>query len=462
MKKIPLYLKIIIGLFVGIIWAFLSGYLGWSNFTTIWIAPFGRIFINLLKLAAVPLVFFSIIGAIIRLGNPANLGKLGGKTLLLYLTTYIMAISVGLILVNLIKPGKQIQEVARIENRLSYELWLKSENLSPNDGRWYSDEFQYEKLLDEVMKRQGLEKTEEIQEKVQSAKENQQRTPLSYLEELVPINIFNALQNNGAILQIIFFAIMFGVSGLFLPTEKSESLTRGVDIVTDTLIKMIDLIMKAAPFFVFALMAGMINEIAGDNPAKILELFKGLSWYALTVFGGLIFLAFIFYPFLIKIFIKKISPKQFLKGIFPAQILAFSTSSSSATLPVTLECAEQNLKIDKKIARFVIPTGATINMDGTSLYQAVAVLFLAQLHLIDLTIAQQLTVMFTVTMASIGAAPIPGAGIIILMIVLSSVGLNPAWVAIILPVDRILDMVRTIVNVTGDITVAFLVDRKSV
>ena len=458
--KIPLYLKIIIGLFVGIVWAFASGFLGWSNFTAQWIAPFGRIFINLLKLAAVPLVFFSIIGAIIRIGNPANLGKLGGKTLLLYIITYFVAIGIGLTIANVIKPGKHIQETARIENRLSYELWLQSENLFPNDGKWYSEEPQYESLLEEVMKRHGIESSEDMQERLQSAKETQQRSPLTYLEEIVPVNIFSALQNNGAILQIIFFAILFGISALFLPSEKSALMTRIVDMITDTFIKMIDLIMKAAPYFVFALMAGIINELAGDSPAKIFELFKGLTWYALTLFGGLVFMAYIFYPSIVKIFIKKITPKQFIKGIFPAQIVAFSTSSSSATLPVTLECAEQNLKIDTKIARFVIPTGATINMDGTSLYQAIAVIFLAQMHLIDLTIVQQLTVMFTVTMASIGAAPIPGAGLIILMVVLSSVGLNPAWVAIILPVDRILDMVRTMVNVTGDAVVALIVDRK--
>jgi Na+/H+-dicarboxylate symporter len=457
-KKIPLYWKIIIGLIAGIIWAIFSGFFGWSHFTGQWIAPFGRIFINLLKLAAVPLVFFSIIGGIVKIGNPANLGKLGGKTFLLYIITYVFAIGIGLTVANIVKPGKHIREDTRIENRLSYELWLQSEQLRPNDGVWYSQNPQYGEMLSKVMERQGIEKSEELQSRLESVKESQQRGPLTFIEELIPGNIFNALQNNTAILQIIFFAILFGISVLFMPSEKSKLLTRAFDAVTEAFIKMIDLIMQAAPYLVFALMAGMISELAGDNPAKILEFFKGLTWYALSVLGGLFFVLFILYPLAVKLFVKKISPKQFLKGISPAQLLAFSTSSTSATLPVTLECIEKNLKVDQRVARFVVPTGATINMDGTSLYMAIVVLFLAQLHMIDLSLGQQLTVVFAVTMATIGTAPIPGAGIAMLMIVLASVELNPAWVAIILPVDRILDMVRTVVNVTGDAVVSLIVD----
>jgi Na+/H+-dicarboxylate symporter len=219
---------------------------------------------------------------------------------------------------------------------------------------------------------------------------------------------------------------------------------------------MVDLVMKAAPYFVFALLAGVIARMA-DTPAQVFEIFKGLGFYSLTVMIGLLFMIFVFYPLVITLFIKKLSYREFFKNISPAQFLAFSTSSSAATLPVTLECVEENMGVSKNVASFVLPIGATVNMDGTSLYQAVAVIFLAQLHLVDLTFTQQLTIVLTATLASIGSAAVPSAGLVMLIIVLQSVGLNPAWIAIIFPVDRILDMFRTVVNVTGDATVSTLV-----
>jgi Na+/H+-dicarboxylate symporter len=458
MKKIPLHWKIIIGLIVGILWAVAGGYLGWSQFTGQWIAPFGRIFINLLKLIAVPLVLFSIIGGILQLGKPANLGRLGGKTMALYLVTTLFAISVGLLIANVFKPGYSFEGQTRLENRLTYELWLQSEGLTPQDGNWFIKNTAYNTILDEVISRKGYEELGDVRARLTVAEKAKEQGPLTFLEDVVPGNIFLALQDNKSMIQIIFFAIFFGIAVLYLPPGKTEILKDLMEVFTGVFIKMVDLIMMAAPFFVFALMAGMVSEMAGDNPARVLELFKGLTWYSLCVLGGLLFIAFIVYPLLIAIFVKKISFAQFLKGISPAQMLAFSTSSSAATLPVTLECVEQNLKVDKRISSFVIPIGATINMDGTSLYQAVAVVFLAQMHMVDLTFAQQMTIVLTTTLASIGAAAIPGAGVVMLMVVLSSVGLNPAWIAIILPVDRILDMARTVVNVSGDATIASIVD----
>jgi Na+/H+-dicarboxylate symporter len=215
--------------------------------------------------------------------------------------------------------------------------------------------------------------------------------------------------------------------------------------------------MQAAPFFVFALLAGVVSKMAGDDIGKVYEIFKGLSWYSLTVVVGLLFMIFILYPLILKLFVKKIPYAGFFKGISPAQTLAFSTSSSAATLPVTMECVEENLGVDKKITSFVLPIGATVNMDGTCLYQAVAVVFLAQLHMIDLTLGQQMVIVVTATLASIGSAAVPSAGLVMLIIVLDSVGLNPAWIAIIFPVDRILDMIRTVVNVTGDATVSSII-----
>jgi Na+/H+-dicarboxylate symporter len=258
-------------------------------------------------------------------------------------------------------------------------------------------------------------------------------------------------------LQIIFFAIFFGVCVLFIPEEQSKPVLNLVNGVNEVFLKMVDLVMQAAPFFVFALLAGVVSKMAGDDIGKVVEIFKGLSWYSLTVLVGLLLMIFAVYPSIMKVFVKKIPYAGFFKAMSPAQTLAFSTSSSAATLPVTMECVEENLGVNKKVSSFVLPIGATVNMDGTSLYQAVAVIFLAQMHMIDLTIQQQLIVVLTTTLASIGSAAVPSAGLVMLIIVLDSVGLNPAWIAIIFPVDRILDMFRTVVNVTGDATVCTII-----
>lgn len=459
MKKLPLHWKIIIGLVLGILWALASSWLGWGTFTENWIAPWGRIFIDLLKLIAVPLVLFSIIGGIVSLGHPRDLGRLGGKTLLFYLSTTILSVTVGLVLVNVLAPGKTIEKEVRLENRMGYELWLQEQGLTPKDGRWFSRDSTYHQVLNQVAQNRGFEETEEVRVRLETAQKAEEEGPLVFLEEMVPGNLFFSLSDNRNMLQVIFFGIFFGVALLFVPSEKAAPLKSLIDSIAGVFLKMVELIMAAAPFFVFALMAGMVNQMAGGNPGHVLELFKGLTWYSLVVVLGLVIMAFVIYPAFMAFFVKGISFLDFLRGISPAQMLAFTTSSSAATLPVTLECVEENLKVDKRISSFVLPIGATVNMDGTSLYQAVAVVFLAQMHLVDLSIGQQLTVVLTATLASIGAAAIPSAGVVMLMVVLSSVGLNPAWIGIILPVDRILDMMRTVVNVTGDATVSTIVDK---
>jgi Na+/H+-dicarboxylate symporter len=459
MKNLPLHWKIIIGLVLGVFWALASSWLGWGDFTENWIAPWGRIFINLLKLIAVPLVLFSIIGGIVSLGKPKDLGRLGGKTLLLYLCTTILSVTVGLVLVNVLAPGKTLEKEVRLENRMSYELWLQEQNLMPKDGRWFSRDTTYSDVLDKVVSNRGFDETEEVRGRLETAQKAGEDGPLVFLEEMVPGNIFFSLSDNRNMLQIIFFGILFGIALLFVPAAKAAPLKGLIDSVAAVFLKMVELIMAAAPFFVFALMAGMVNQMAGGNPGHVLELFKGLTWYSLVVALGLIVMAFVIYPAFMAIFVRGISFVDFLRGISPAQMLAFTTSSSAATLPVTLECVEENLKVDKRISSFVLPIGATVNMDGTSLYQAVAVVFLAQMHMVDLSIGQQLTVVLTATLASIGAAAIPSAGVVMLMVVLSSVGLNPAWIGIILPVDRILDMMRTVVNVTGDATVSVVIGK---
>ncbi len=458
MKKLALHWKILIGMALGIIWALVSSTMGWSSFTIDWIDPFGTIFINLLKLIAVPLVLFSIISGVANIGDPASLGRMGGKTLLIYLVTTVLAISLGLVLVNTIKPGKLIDEQSRIDNRINYEIWASSQGYEIKDGVNYLKDpsfFERAQKITELTKSDLKEVS--VADKIENAKKQKQTTPLQPLIDIVPDNFFYSLSNNGLMLQIIFFAIFFGVCLLFIPHEKSQPVINLVDSINEVFLKMVDVVMQAAPFFVFALLAGVVSKMAGDDISKVIEIFKGLSWYSLTVLLGLLLMIFVTYPSILKIFVKKISYGGFFKAMSPAQTLAFSTSSSAATLPVTMECVEENLGVDKKISSFVLPIGATVNMDGTSLYQAIAVIFLAQLHMIDLTIGQQITVVLTTTLASIGSAAVPSAGLVMLIIVLDSVGLNPAWIAIIFPVDRILDMFRTVVNVTGDAAVCSII-----
>ena len=456
--KLALHWKIIIGLVLGVIWAIVSSQLGWSQFTIDWIAPFGTIFINLLKLIAVPLVLFSIISGVAGLGDPKSLGRMGAKTLAFYFATTLLAVGLGLLLVNIFNPGKLIDEQSRIDNRISYEIWAASEGIEVKDGVNY--------LQDPAFRDRAIEITElskadlrnaTVEEKMATVNQTKDAGPLQPLIDLVPQNIFSSLGDNGSMLKVIFFAIFFGISLLLIPNEKSDPVKAFVDGTMDVFLKMVDIVMQAAPFFVFALLAGVVSKMAGDDVSKVLEIFKGLSWYSLVVFLGLMLMIFVIYPLILKLFVRVIPYTGFFKSMSPAQTLAFSTSSSAATLPVTMECVEDNLGVDKKVTSFVLPIGATVNMDGTSLYQAVAVVFLAQLHMIDLTFAQQLTIVLTATLASIGSAAVPSAGLVMLIIVLQSVGLNPAWIGIILPVDRILDMCRTVVNVTGDATVSSVI-----
>jgi len=459
MKKLPIHIKILFGLILGVIWAFLSSYLGWNNFTISWIDPFGTIFIRLLKFIAVPLVLFSIIGGVANLSDVSKLGRLGGKTLGAYMATTFMAIGVGLLLVNLIKPGTFMDEEQRIKNRLSYELWLQDNDMGPSqDGQVFLDDPKYAKYLTASQQRRKLTETQkqDLEEKMGAAKAQKESSPLTFLVDMVPENILFSISNNQLMLQVIFFAIFFGITIVFIPKDIAKPVIGFVNGVNAIFVKMVELVMKAAPFFVFALLAGVIAKMA-DTPGEVFEIFVGLGSYALTLLAGLAFVVFVLYPLILRIFVPKLKYREFFKNMSPAQFLGFSTSSSAATLPVTMECVEDNMGVSKGISSFVLPIGATVNMDGTSLHQAVAVIFLAQLHMVDLSFGQQLTIVLTAALASIGAAAVPSAGLIMMIIVLQSVGLNPAWVAIIFPIDRPLDMCRTVVNVTGDATVSTLI-----
>ncbi|GJM35525.1 MAG: hypothetical protein DHS20C18_45260 [Saprospiraceae bacterium] len=293
-------------------------------------------------------------------------------------------------------------------------------------------------------------------EKLDQVSQQKDKGPLRFFVEMIPENIFASFADTKLLLQIIFFAIFFGIALLYLPSDQKSSIIPLINDLNEVFLKMVDLVMQLAPFFVFALMAGTIANMA-SNGKELIGLLSSLLAFSLVVVAGLGFLLLIFYPLLVTRFVKKFSYRSFMENIFPAQSMAFSTSSSAATLPVTMKCVQENLGVSPNISNFVLPIGATVNMDGTSFYQAVCIIFLAQLHLIDLSLGEQFTIVLLTTLSSIGSAAVPSGGIIMLMVVLETVGLNPAWIAIIYPMDRILDMLRTVVNVTGDISVTTLI-----
>jgi Na+/H+-dicarboxylate symporter len=413
MKKLALHWQILLGMAFGVLFGFLAIQFSWGkDFVTDWIKPFGTIFINSLKLIAVPLIVASLIMGVAGLKDISKLSKMGGRTIGIYVLTTVLAVSIGLALVNIIKPGKFISAETRIE-------------LTAN----YADDAAQRKDAAAAQSGQG---------------------PLQALIDIVPENIVGAAGNNSNMLQVIFFIIFFGVGLILIPPDKSKPVIDFFDGVNEVVLKMIDLIMLAAPYAVFALLASLVVE----SPSA--DIFVALGMYSVTVVLGLAIMIFGFYPVLITYMTKR-SYGEFFKGIAPAQLLAFSTSSSAATLPVTMERTIEHLGVDEDVASFVLPVGATINMDGTSLYQGVAAVFIAQAFGMNLDLMQQLTIVVTATLASIGSAAVPGAGMVMLVIVLQSIGVPPEGLALIFAVDRPLDMCRTVVNVTGDATVAMMV-----
>jgi len=412
MKKLALHWQIILGMVLGVVFALImSKFEFGSQLITDWVKPFGTIFINLLKLIAVPLILASLIKGVSDLKDISKLSKMGGRTIGIYIVTTLIAVSIGLAVVNIIKPGKTITEETRTELVESYK--------NDADG------------------------------KIKDAEKQKNAGPLQALEDLVPSNIFQAASDNGNMLQVIFFAILFGLGLILIPEEKSTPVKQFFDSFNEVILKLIDLIMLAAPYGVFALLAALVVE------APSADLFKALGWYAFCVVLGLALMMAV-YATLVFIVTKR-TPKFFFNGIAPAQLLGFSTSSSAATLPVTMERVEEHLGVDEEVTSFVLPIGATINMDGTSLYQAVAAVFIAQAFGMDLSFGVQLGIIATATLASIGSAAVPGAGMVMLVIVLAQAGIPEAGLALIFAVDRPLDMCRTTVNITGDAAVSMMV-----
>lgn len=448
MKKLALHWQVIIGLLLGVLYAWLSVTMGWNDFTLAYIQPFGDIFINLLKLIAVPLVLFSIISGVTSLGNIQKLGRMGIKTLLTYVATTMAAVIIGLALVNIFQPGAGADENLLEANRIRYELWRDANGIQALDDMRMVDDPANAELVASIATEEASS-SDWVTDKLNKATNTKNSGPLQPLVDVVPKNIFGSLVDM-SMLQIIFFAIFFGIVVVGLPEEKKAPLTRAVDSLNEVFIQMVWVVMKAMPFFVFALMAGQIVKAAGTEPEMLKQLLSFLLRYGLVVVLGLAIMVFVFYPALVTLTIKKLGWKQFQSGMRDAQLTAFSTSSSVATLPVTMQCVHDRLGVSTRTSSFVLPIGATVNMDGTSMYQAIAVVALAQFHMVDLAFSQQAVIVLTATLASIGAAAVPSAGLVLMIIVLESVGLNPAWIALIFPIDRILDMCRTVVNVTGD------------
>ena len=413
MKKLALHWKIIIGMVLGVAYGLLANQMGWVDFTNAWVKPWGVIFVNLLKLIAVPLVFASLIKGVASLSDISKLSRIGGKTIAFYLVSTVIAVTIGLFLVNSVQPGKTFSEEKRME------------------------------LKEKYASRAGA--------KIAAASNVKEDGPLQFVVDMVPSNIMAASSNNRNMLQVIFFAILFGISMIMLPKQNTTYVKGFFDGVNDIILQIVDIIRLMAPYGVFALLGGLVVDFGGSA-----DLFIALGMYSITVIIGLLLMILVIYPIILKIF-TKVKYVDFFKAISPAQMLAFSTSSSAATLPVTMERCEEHLGVSEEVSSFVLPLGATINMDGTSLYQAVAAVFIAQAFGYDLDLAAQLTIVLTATLASIGAAAVPGAGMVMLVIVLSAIGIDPEGIALIFAVDRILDMMRTVVNVTGDATVATVV-----
>lgn len=417
--RLPMHIKILLGIGAGTLVGLLAARLGHSGVVLTWLKPLGTIFVNLLKLLAVPLVLVSLVDGVTGLRDLRKLSSMGGRTLLIFLCTTVLAVTLGLGVVNIVRPGDYLSTERRED--------LKARFSTQTD--------------------QGFNNAQAFKE----------RGPLSPLVDMVPDNLFHALSNNTSMLQVVFFALFMGVAIMSLPSDQTQSVRDLFGQLNRIVLLMVDYVMAFAPIGVFALIASLIADLAGNDPAKALELLGALSVYALTVVLGLALMVLVVYTTLVRVF-GGLSPQRFFRVMSPAQLLAFSTSSSNATLPVNLECAEK-LGVREEVRTFVLPLGATVNMDGTSLYQSVATVFIAQAFGIDLTWTQQLTIVLTAVLASIGSAGVPGAGMVMLVIVLQSVGLESAGIALVVAVDRILDMIRTVVNVTGDAMTAVLVDR---
>ncbi|HNU38533.1 MAG TPA: dicarboxylate/amino acid:cation symporter [Macellibacteroides fermentans] len=414
---VPLYAKILIGMLAGVLIGIAALTFQQTGFVNNWVRPWGQVFIRLLQLIAVPLVFVSLVKGVIGLSDIGKFSRIGIRTIILYLLTTAFAVTVGMSLGLVVRPGQFVDRQTVVSMQENYKSVVEQK-----------------KAEADTMKNSG---------------------PLSFLEEVVPDNFVAATSDNRKMLQVIFFAVLFGIAALCIERAKIAPVEQLFDSLYHILLKVIDFVILFAPYGVTALMAGLVIDFSGN-----LSMFGALAVYAITVVSGLLFLISVFYPTLIYLF-TKMKPNFFIKTMYPVQLFAFTTSSSAATLPLNLETTENKLGVSNEVTSFVLPVGATINMDGTSCYQAIAVLFIAQVIGIDLTLMQLFTIILMTIISSIGTPSIPGGSYVILTMVLASVGIPPEGLALILGIDRPLDMLRTAVNVTGDATVAAIVDTQN-
>lgn len=405
--KLQLHTKILLAMVVGAAFGLLANRLAWGAFVATYIEPLGTAFVRLIGMVIVPLVFASLLVGTTSLGDIRSLGRIGAKTIGFYLCTTVIAITIGLLLANLVQPGLGLAENAK------------------------------SRLIERA-----------AQQDIAAEAPRESASIRDVLLNIIPTNPIRAFAE-GQMLQIIFFSLLTGVCLTLIGAERGGPAIRFFEAVNDAMVMMVHLIMKAAPFGVFALLAAVVADFG-------LHILAVLAKYSAVVLAGLLVHMLLVYSLALRLF-SKVGAGRFFRGIRPAQLIAFSSASSSATLPVTIECAVENLGVPRPISSFTLPLGATVNMDGTSLYQGVAAVFLAQLYGMDLSLAQQLTIVLTTTLASIGTAGTPGAGIVTLAVVLGSIGVPLEGIGIILGVDRILDMCRTVVNVTGDAVCAVVV-----
>ena len=410
--------RILIALVLGLVYGVVAAYAGWGDFTADWIAPFGTIFLRLLLLVAVPLVLASLVTGIASLSDLSKLSRIGGKTIAIYLGTTLVALIIGLVVVNLANPGTFVPESVRDSLQENYQ--------------------------GDVAAREAL------------ATEARERGPLQPLVDMVPDNILGAASDNRRMLNVVFLAFLFGIALMLIPKAQSAPMLALFESLNAVIIKIVELVILFAPIGVFGLIADTVTGVAADSPEDVPQLLGALGIYCLVVLVGLAIQMFVTYPLLLRLF-TPIGVVQFFRGIAQAQLVAFSTSSSAATLPVTMKSAQKNLGISEEVSSFVLPLGATINMDGTGLYQAVAAVFIAQTLGISLDLTAQLSIVFLALLASIGTAAVPSAGIVMLIVILETIDVPAAGIALILGVDRPLDMARTAANITGDVTVAAIV-----
>ena len=410
--------RILTALALGLVYGVLAALNGWGAFTDDWIAPFGTIFLRLLLVVAVPLVLASLITGVASLSDLSKLSRIGGKTIALYLVTTLVALVIGLTLVNLVRPGDSVPNSLRTRLAETYQA--------------------------DVIAREA------------AAEGTRARGPLQPLVDVVPENVVGAASDNRNMLNVVFVALLVGAALILVPEKKAQPLLGFFESLDAVVIKIVEFVIAFAPLGVFALIADTVTSVAGDDPSNVGQLLAALGLYCVTALLGMLIHVAVTYPILLRT-LTPLKLRHFFPGIVPAQLVAFSTSSSAATLPVTMKNAQRNLGVSEEVASFVLPLGATINMDGTALYQAVAAVFIAQALGIPLDLGAQVTIVFMALLASIGTAAVPSAGVVMLVIILEAVGIPTEGIALILGVDRIIDMSRTAANVTGDATVAAVV-----